>query len=102
MDPYRVRTYEAAANWHAGLIADEHGDPGQEAVEEIEGADGPDTDEVKQRAFDTQVREGLVQALINPVPTPVFGVCLHGKPLTLERLKGDGCGGVGETRLDAP
>ena len=69
-----------------GESADEDGYPGQQAVEEIECADRPDADEIKQRALDAQVREGLVQALVDPVPAPVIGVCLHCKPLTLESL----------------
>ena len=47
--------------------ADEHCDSGENGVEEIECANCADADEVKQRAFDAQVSEGLVQALEDPV-----------------------------------
>jgi hypothetical protein len=46
---------------------DEYRDSGENRVEEIECANRADTDEVKQRAFDAQVSEGLVQTLEDPV-----------------------------------
>jgi hypothetical protein len=47
--------------------ADEDGDAGEDAVEEVEGADCADADEVEQRALDAQVGEGLMQALEDPI-----------------------------------
>ena len=41
--------------------------PAKNRIEEIECANGADADEVKQRAFDAQVGEGLVQALEDSV-----------------------------------
>ena len=52
--------------------ANEHCDSGENRVEEIECANRADTDEVKQRAFDAQVSEGLMQALEDPVAA-LFG-----------------------------
>jgi hypothetical protein len=43
--------------------ADEDGEAGENAVEEIEGAHGAHADEVKQCALDAQISERLVQAL---------------------------------------
>jgi hypothetical protein len=60
--------------------ADEDGYAGKQAVEEIERAHGTDAYKIKQSAFDPQVREGLVQALENPVSSPVVSVCLHRRP----------------------
>ncbi len=47
--------------------ANEDGDAGEDGVEEIEGSHSADADEVKQRAFDAQVSEGLMQALEDSV-----------------------------------
>ena len=58
----------------------ENGYAGKQAVEEIECAHGTDADEIKQRSLDAQVREGLVQALEDPVSSPVAGECLHRCP----------------------
>ena len=55
-----------------GEAADEDGDSGEKRVEEIESAHRADADEVEQRALDAKVREGLVQALVDPV-APLFG-----------------------------
>src|ERR1700744_5165339 len=45
-----------------GKSTDEYSDPGQDGIEEIEGADCTHADQVKERALDTQVGERLVQA----------------------------------------
>ena len=50
-----------------GKSANKHSDPGKNGIEEVEGADRLNTDEEEQRAFDTQVSEGLVQALEYPI-----------------------------------
>src|SRR5580693_3636581 len=54
--------------------------PGDETVEQVECADSGHTYEEEQRSFDPEVREGLVQAFINPVSAPVVSVCLHMGP----------------------
>jgi hypothetical protein len=46
-----------------GEASDEDSDSSQNAVEQIEGSDCADTDEIEECAFDTQVSEGLMQAL---------------------------------------
>jgi hypothetical protein len=43
--------------------ANEHGDAGQDGVEEIEGSHRADADEVEQSALDAQVGQGLMHAL---------------------------------------
>ena len=68
--------------------ADEDGQARNQAVEEVEHAHGSDADEVEERALHAQIREGLVQALIDPVSAPAIGVCLHRCPL----LSMTGCG----------
>ena len=45
---------------------------GDQTVEQVEGADRGCTDEEEQRPFYPEVREGLVQALVNPVCAPVM------------------------------
>jgi hypothetical protein len=45
----------------------EDGYSGEDRVEEIESSDGTHANEVKQGAFDTQVSEGLMQALEDSV-----------------------------------
>jgi hypothetical protein len=47
--------------------ANEDGDTGKDGIEEIEGPDRADADEVEQRAFHTQVCKGLMQALEDPI-----------------------------------
>jgi hypothetical protein len=71
-----------------GEAADEHGNSRHNAVEEIECANGSDTDEIEQRALDAKVCEGLVQALKDLVPPTGCGVCLHRKPLTFANVDG--------------
>jgi hypothetical protein len=46
-----------------GKTANEHGDTGQDGVEEIEGPHCANTNEVEQRALNAQVSERLMQAL---------------------------------------
>ena len=41
--------------------------PGDQTVEQVESADSSHTDEEEQRAFHSEIREGLVQALVDPV-----------------------------------
>ena len=65
--------------------ADEYGDSGNQAIEEIEGAHCADANEIEQRAFYAQVREGLVQALEDPVPSTDYWCVSAWSPLTLER-----------------
>ena len=48
-----------------------------------ERANGPDADEVEQRSLHAEIREGLVQALEDPIASRVVRVCLHRRPLTL-------------------
>jgi hypothetical protein len=48
--------------------ADEDGNSGKQAVEEVEYANGPDADEVEECPLHTEVCEGLVQAFVDPVP----------------------------------
>src|ERR1700677_1423541 len=43
--------------------ANEHGDAGQDGVEEIEGSHCADADEVEQSALDAQIGERLMHAL---------------------------------------
>jgi hypothetical protein len=57
--------------------SDENGNSGDQAVEQVERAYGPDADEVEERPLNTEVSEGLVQAFVDPVATPDYGVCLH-------------------------
>ncbi len=47
--------------------ADEYGDSRENRIEEVECTNGANADEVKQRAFNSQVGEGLVQALEDPI-----------------------------------
>jgi hypothetical protein len=47
--------------------ADKHGHCREQAIEEIESTHGPNADEVEERALDTEVRERLVQALVDSV-----------------------------------
>src|SRR5258708_25592883 len=61
---------------------DENSEPGQQGVEQVESAHGTHAHEEKQRSFYPEVREGLVQALVDSVPAPAIGVCLHGSPST--------------------
>jgi hypothetical protein len=51
--------------------------PGDQTVEQVEGADSSDTNEEEQRAFHSEVREGLVQTLIDPVQASIMSMCLH-------------------------
>src|SRR6266567_468492 len=51
--------------------------PGDQTVEQVEGADSSHTNEEEQRTFHSEVREGLVQALVDSVCTPICSVCLH-------------------------
>ena len=46
--------------------------PGDQTVEQVEGADSSHTDEEEQRAFHSEVREGLVQALVDPVQASIM------------------------------
>jgi hypothetical protein len=71
-----------------GEAADEDGDSGKEAVEEVEYAHRPDTNEVEERPFHTEVCEGLVQAFVDPVPPTGCNVCLHCRPSQLEKSLG--------------
>jgi hypothetical protein len=43
--------------------SDEYGDTGEDGIEEVEGPDRADADEVEESAFHTQVGKRLVQAL---------------------------------------
>ena len=69
------------------IAAQKHGHPGQQAVEEVECAHRPHADEVEECPLHAQVREGLVQALEDPIASRVVRVCLHRLPLTLEKLE---------------
>ncbi len=46
-----------------GETANEDGDTREDGIEEVEGPDRADADEVEESAFHTQVRKRLVQAL---------------------------------------
>ncbi len=59
-----------------GKTTDEHGDPGQDGIEEIERANRADADEVKQRALHAQIGEGLMQALEDPICAMLVVFCL--------------------------
>src|SRR6266567_2432396 len=54
--------------------------PSDQTVEQVEGADSGHTDEEEQRSFYPEVREGLVQALIDSGCAPISSVCLHRCP----------------------
>jgi hypothetical protein len=54
-----------------GESADENGHSDEQAIEEIEGSHGADADEVEKRALNTEVRERLVQALVDSVSSPL-------------------------------
>src|SRR6266702_1910773 len=54
--------------------------PGDQTVEQVEGTDSGHTDEEEQRSFYPEVREGLVQALVDSVCAPMSSVCLHRCP----------------------
>jgi hypothetical protein len=67
-----------------------YGNPGDQAIEEVECAHSPDADEIKERPLDAEVCEGLVQAFVAPVAPPDYGVCLHSRPSQLKKwLVGD-------------
>jgi hypothetical protein len=53
--------------------ADKHGHSREQAVEEIEGSHGADADEVEKSALNTEVRERLVQALVDSVSSSLNG-----------------------------
>src|SRR5580704_9937120 len=54
--------------------ANEHGDAGQDGVEEIEGSHRADADEVEQSALDAQVGERLMHALEDSI-CAMFLIC---------------------------
>ena len=85
-----------------GESANEDGDSGEQAVEEVECAHRADADEVEQRPLDAQVREGLVQALVDPVPPPGCCVCLHRMPLTLEEVESVAVAALGWSTFRCP
>jgi hypothetical protein len=60
--------------------ADEYGKAGQQTIEEIECTNRSDADEKEERSFHAKVSEGLVQALVDSVLSPIVGVCLHHRP----------------------
>src|SRR5438552_12840041 len=63
-----------------GEPAREKEQPGDQTVEQVEGADSRHTYEEEQRSLYPEVREGLVQALVDSVCTPISSVCLHRRP----------------------
>jgi hypothetical protein len=56
-----------------GKSANKDSDPGEDGIEEVEGTDRTYADEVKDRAFDTQVSERLVQTLEYSIAS--FAIC---------------------------
>jgi len=79
-----------------GIASDEDGNTGKDRIEDVERAHCADAHEVKQSAFDAQIREGLMQALEDPVAPAACGVCLHESPshlrscVTIEKVE-SGC-----------
>jgi hypothetical protein len=65
--------------------ANENGRPSKDRVEEIEGSHSRDTNEVKQRAFYTQISERLVQTLEDSICSTscCFMVCHKASPLVV-------------------
>src|SRR5580704_9135174 len=57
-----------------GKSANKDSDPGEDGIEEVEGTDRTHADEVKDRAFDTQVGQRLVQTLEYSIAS--FAICL--------------------------
>jgi hypothetical protein len=52
------------------VAAEEEDGSGYQAVEKIEGAHSANANEIEQGALDAKVGEELVQALVDPIPTP--------------------------------
>ena len=50
--------------------------PASETVEEVECADCGNANEEEERSLDAQVRKGLVQALVDPVPCAGCWMCV--------------------------
>jgi hypothetical protein len=67
------------------IAADKDGQSSKDGVEEIEGADGGDAHQVKQRALYTQISEGLMQALENAVRSGFLLLCICHRPPVGER-----------------
>jgi hypothetical protein len=61
--------------------ADENGDAAKNAVEEIEGAHSANAYEIKQRALDAQVGEGLMQTLEDSICASILIALFWHKPL---------------------
>ena len=65
------------------VAANKHCDACKDAVEEIERADCGDADQIKQSTLNTQVREGLMQALENSVCPSWLRLHVCHKPLVV-------------------
>jgi hypothetical protein len=63
-----------------GKSADEDGDASEDAAEKVEGAHGPDTDEVEKTAFYAQVGERLMQALEDAIYSESLFLLFWHKP----------------------
>src|SRR5271168_5003415 len=72
--------------------ANEHGDAGQDGVEEIEGSHRADADEVEQSALDAQVSERLVHALEDSICAMLLICVVWHKALVQHLLKLGGYG----------
>jgi hypothetical protein len=59
-----------------GKSANKDSDPGEAGIEQVEGTDRTHADEVKDRAFDTQVSQRLVQALEDAIGSFVDCFCV--------------------------
>ena len=66
-----------------GIAANEDCDSCKNAVEEIERSNCADTDQIKQSTLNTQVREGLMQALENSVCPSWLRLHVCHKPLVV-------------------
>jgi hypothetical protein len=60
---------------------DEYGDAGEYGIEEIEGPDCANTNEIKQSAFDAQIGERLMQALEDSICATLLGYFVCHKSL---------------------
>jgi hypothetical protein len=60
-----------------GETANENGDTCQDGIEEIEGPDRADADEVEQSALHAQVGKRLMQALEDPICAMRLSLVCH-------------------------
>jgi hypothetical protein len=84
-----------------GESADEHCYSSKNRIEKIESADSADADEVEKRAFNAQVREGLVQTLEDPIYAMWITPRVCHVPLTFFAAMDD-CNGLSCVSLNAP